>query len=67
MLRPAFVDFADEEAVGPLGYNCLKDHGADDEDNVATVGNQYYIVVVVDIRGGGLPRVVLAESSNRID
>ena len=50
------VDFADEEVGGPSGYNCLKDHGFDDEDIVATGGNQNYIVAVVDIRDGGLPR-----------
>lgn len=61
------VDLAYEEVGGPSGYNCLKDHGVDDEDIVATGGNQNYIVAVVDIRDGGLPRVVLAESSNRID
>jgi hypothetical protein len=50
------VDLAYEEVGAPSGYNCLKDHGVDDEDIVATGGNQNYIVAVVDIRDGGLPR-----------
>jgi hypothetical protein len=47
------VDLAYEEVGAPSGYNCLKDHGVDDEDIVATGGNQNYIVAVVDIRDGG--------------
>lgn len=50
-----------------MGYNCLKDHGFEDGDIVAPGGNQYYIVAVVDTRDEGLPRLVLAESTNRID
>lgn len=56
MSRPAFVDFGDEKAGGPSDYNCLKDHGVDEEDIVATGANQNYIVAVVDIRDEGHDR-----------